>query len=85
MEGSIVRSTFFRFQRNSRKQKEIAMSNTESKTAEPAQQQQASRPSGALPNFQHMSSHSPAAIEAYLHLYVDDLAKAEFGLTGNRR
>lgn len=51
----------------------------------PAQQQQASAPGTTLPNFQHMSSHSPAAIEAYLHLYVDGLAKAEFGLNGNRR
>ena len=51
----------------------------------PAQQQQASAPGTALPNFHHLSSHSPAAIEAYLHLYVDGLAKAEFGQTGNRR
>jgi hypothetical protein len=61
------------------------MPNTESRTAQPAQQQQASGQNPALPNFQHLSSHSPAAIEAYLHLYVDGLAKAEFGLTGNRR
>jgi hypothetical protein len=51
----------------------------------PAQQQQTSAQGSALPNFQHMSSHSPAAIEAYLHLYVDGLAKAEFGQNGNRR
>lgn len=55
------------------------------RAAQPAQQQQASRQYSALPNFQHLSSHSPAAIEAYLHLYVDGLAKAEFGLSGNRR
>jgi hypothetical protein len=61
------------------------MSKIATATTQPAQQQQARSQNSALPNFHHLSSHSPAAIEAYLHLYVDGLAKAEFGQTGNRR
>jgi hypothetical protein len=60
------------------------MNQSKPDAAQPAQQQ-ASQPAAAVPNFQHMSSHGPAAIEAYLHLYVDSLAKAEFGLPGGRR
>jgi len=38
-----------------------------------------------LPNFLHVSHHGPVALEAYLHLYVDGIARAERELTAAGR
>jgi hypothetical protein len=50
-------------------------------TSTPAASQsspQAGEPrNGVVPNFLHLSSHSAASLEGYLHLYVDGMAKAE--------
>ncbi len=55
-------------------------------SAAPAQtaQQSQSAP-GSLPNFLHVSHSGPVALEAYLHLYVDGIARAERELAGGRR
>lgn len=55
-------------------------------SAAPAQtaQQAQSIPAG-LPNFQHVSHNGPLALEAYLHAYVDSLARAELDLSSGRR
>ncbi|HZR34470.1 MAG TPA: hypothetical protein VFA75_03765 [Nevskia sp.] len=39
----------------------------------------------ALPNFLHVAHNGPVDLEAYLHRYVDDLARAEFELGAGPR
>ena len=40
----------------------------------------ASRPAGGhngvIPNFHHLTTHNPAALESYIHLYVEGLVKS---------
>ena len=38
---------------------------------------QAETSPAGLPNFLHVSHNSPVALEAYLHLYVDGIARSE--------
>lgn len=47
-------------------------------TADP--HQTAPQAQTGLPSFLHVSHHGPIDLEAYLHRYVDDLARAEFEL-----
>ena len=38
----------------------------------------ASQPSGIAPNFLHVPSNNLAAMEGYLHLYVDGIVRSAF-------
>lgn len=39
----------------------------------------------SLANFLHVAHNNPGDLEAYLHRYVDDLARAELELPANGR
>jgi len=52
----------------------------------PAQAAPQAQPGTAsLPNFLHVSHNGPVALEAYLHLYVDGIARAERELAAGRQ
>ena len=38
-----------------------------------------------IPNFLHIPARNPAALEAYLHLYVDKLVRSELEQDTGRR
>jgi hypothetical protein len=46
---------------------------------------QAETSQAGLPNFLHVSHTSPVALEAYLHLYVDGIARTERELAASPR
>jgi hypothetical protein len=42
--------------------------------------------SGVIPNFHHLASHGTAALESYIHLYLEGAAKSDLDTaTGKRR
>jgi hypothetical protein len=43
--------------------------------------QSVGRQPGVIPNFHHLGSHSPLALETYIHLYLEGAAKS--GLEGS--
>ena len=40
---------------------------------------------GVIPNFHHLGSHSPLALESYIHLYLEGAAKSGLDGTGGGR
>ena len=40
---------------------------------------------GVIPNFHHVLPSSPAALESYIHLYLEGMAKAGLDGTGGKR
>ena len=40
---------------------------------------------GVIPNFHHLASNSPLALESYIHLYLEGAAKSGLDGTGGGR
>jgi hypothetical protein len=40
---------------------------------------------GVIPNFHHVLPSSPAALESYIHLYLEGMAKAGLDGAGGKR
>ncbi|WP_029921012.1 hypothetical protein [Nevskia soli] len=41
--------------------------------------------SGVIPNFHHLASHGPLALESYIHLYLEGAAKSGLDTTSGKR
>lgn len=41
--------------------------------------------SGVIPNFHHLASHGPVALESYIHLYLEGAAKSGLDTTSGKR
>ena len=58
--------------------------NAVSQTA-PSTSQTAGKQLGVIPNFHHVLPSSPAALESYIHLYLDGMAKSGLDGAGGRK
>lgn len=58
---------------------------TATSQASRSSEQDAGRPAGVIPNFHHLSSNSPVALESYIHLYLEGAARSGLDGSGTRR